>query len=64
MPYVYLSYEEILDFLDVTEEEIEIDQESFHNLLDESYLTECNGCGHFIDKDEYYPDIEKCEYCK
>jgi len=64
MPYVYLNYDEMLDFLNLTEEEADKDLEAFNSLLNESYLTECSNCEHFIDKDEYYPDIEKCEYCK
>lgn len=64
MAYEYLTLDEVLEHVNMSEEEMEEDTEAFDKKLDNKYLTLCLGCDHYVDKDEYHPDEAHCERCK
>lgn len=64
MAFEYLTLNKVLAHLDMTEEEMKADTESFDKKLDQNYLALCLGCNHYVDKDEYHPDKEVCEGCE
>lgn len=59
-----MNKEEVLDIVNMDEDFADGEGfEEFARKLDSLYLIECARCGHFVDKDTYYPDHDSCEPC-